>query len=80
MFPQQTTPNNVVDGGAQQRLWIDAGLVLGARWQPHRHLFVEVAAGSFSNVVGLPMERLGRLLRDYPALLTTEARPGDTIR
>jgi septum formation protein len=30
--------------------------------------FVAVASGSWSNVVGLPMERLARLLRDYPAL------------
>jgi nucleoside triphosphate pyrophosphatase len=31
--------------------------------------FVEVFRGSFSNVVGLPLERLAALLRDYPALL-----------
>jgi septum formation protein len=30
--------------------------------------FVTVVAGSWSNVVGLPMERLAVLLRDYPAL------------
>jgi septum formation protein len=30
--------------------------------------FVEVIKGSFSNVVGLPLERLARLLDDYPAL------------
>jgi septum formation protein len=30
--------------------------------------FVAVNRGSFSNVVGLPMERLARLLRDYPSL------------
>ena len=30
--------------------------------------FVSVVAGSWSNVVGLPMERLAALLRDYPAL------------
>lgn len=30
--------------------------------------FVDVVAGRWSNVVGLPMERLARLLRDYPAL------------
>jgi septum formation protein len=30
--------------------------------------FVRVARGSWSNVVGLPMERLAALLRDYPAL------------
>ncbi len=33
--------------------------------------FVRIITGSFSNVVGLPMERLERLLRDYPRL--TEA-------
>jgi septum formation protein len=30
--------------------------------------FVAVVQGSFSNVVGLPMERLAGLLRDYPCL------------
>jgi septum formation protein len=30
--------------------------------------FVEVIKGSLSNVVGLPLERLAGLLRDYPAL------------
>jgi septum formation protein len=30
--------------------------------------FVAVTRGSFSNVVGLPMERLAALLRDYPSL------------
>jgi septum formation protein len=30
--------------------------------------FVTVIRGSFSNVVGLPMERLGQLLRTYPRL------------
>jgi nucleoside triphosphate pyrophosphatase len=31
--------------------------------------FVEVVSGSFSNVVGLPMERLAELLRTYPGLI-----------
>ena len=31
--------------------------------------FVEVIKGSFSNVVGLPLERLAGLLKDYPALM-----------
>ncbi len=31
--------------------------------------FVEVIKGSLSNVVGLPLERLARLLQDYPALM-----------
>jgi nucleoside triphosphate pyrophosphatase len=30
--------------------------------------FVRVCSGSFSNVVGLPMERLAILLRDHPAI------------
>jgi septum formation protein len=34
-----------------------------------RDPFVSVARGSFSNVVGLPMERLAELLEQYPALL-----------
>jgi septum formation protein len=32
--------------------------------------FVTVARGSFSNVVGLPMERLAALVETYPALLS----------
>ena len=31
--------------------------------------FVSVVRGSFSNVVGLPMERLEHLLRHYPDLI-----------
>lgn len=31
--------------------------------------FVTVETGSWSNVVGLPMERLARLIREYPALV-----------
>jgi septum formation protein len=31
--------------------------------------FVEVVRGSFSNVVGLPLERLARLFDEYPALM-----------
>src|SRR5262249_13235953 len=30
--------------------------------------FVAIVRGSFSNVVGLPMERLAALLREYPSL------------
>ena len=30
--------------------------------------YIEVVAGSWSNVVGLPMERLAALLRDHPTL------------
>jgi septum formation protein len=31
--------------------------------------FVSVIAGSWSNVVGLPMERLARLIQDHPSLI-----------
>jgi len=34
-----------------------------------RDPFVAVVRGSFSNVVGLPMERLARLLKSYPGLV-----------
>ena len=34
-----------------------------------RDPFVSVVSGSFSNVVGLPMERLAELLERYPGLL-----------
>jgi nucleoside triphosphate pyrophosphatase len=34
-----------------------------------RDPFVSVVRGSFSNVVGLPMERLSRLLQSYPRLM-----------
>jgi septum formation protein len=40
----------------------------GAYGLQDRDPFVAVVRGSFSNVVGLPMERLGILLRDYPSL------------
>jgi septum formation protein len=41
----------------------------GAYGVKDRDPFVTVVCGSFSNVVGLPMERLAALLRDYPSLL-----------
>ena len=31
--------------------------------------FLSIVSGSFSNVVGLPMERLAKLLRDHPTLV-----------
>ena len=40
----------------------------GAYGVQDRDPFVAVARGSFSNVVGLPMERLAALLRDHPSL------------
>jgi septum formation protein len=52
--------------------YLDSG-----RWQgksggygvQDRDPFVAVVRGSFSNVVGLPMERLARLLKSYPGLV-----------
>ncbi len=52
--------------------YLDSG-----RWQgksggygvQDRDPFVSVVQGSFSNVVGLPMERLARLLKSYPGLV-----------
>ena len=41
----------------------------GAYGVQHRDPFVSVSRGSFSNVVGLPMERLAQLLQDYPGLV-----------
>jgi septum formation protein len=40
----------------------------GAYGVQDRDPFVSVARGSFSNVVGLPMERLAALLRSHPSL------------
>jgi septum formation protein len=56
---------------AERRGYLDTN-----RWQgkagaygvQDRDPFVAVTRGSFSNVVGLPMERLAALLRDYPCL------------
>jgi septum formation protein len=42
----------------------------GAYGVQDRDPFVSVVLGSYSNVVGLPMERLARLLEAYPALTT----------
>jgi septum formation protein len=41
----------------------------GAYGVQDRDPFVAVLRGSFSNVVGLPMERLAKLLRDYRAIV-----------
>lgn len=41
----------------------------GAYGVQDRDPFVEVVRGSFSNVVGLPMERLVELLQTYPGLV-----------
>jgi septum formation protein len=55
--------NDYLDGGRWQ------GKSGGYGIQDHDP-FVAVTGGSFSNVVGLPMERLEHLLRAYPALTT----------
>jgi septum formation protein len=55
----------------ERRAYLDSG-----RWQgksgaygiQDHDPFVAVARGSFSNVVGLPMERLAALIRDHPSL------------
>ncbi len=56
---------------AERRAYLDSG-----RWEgksggygvQDRDPFVSVLGGSFSNVVGLPMERLAALLAAYPGL------------
>jgi septum formation protein len=45
----------------------------GAYGVQDRDPFVAVIRGSFSNVVGLPMERLAALLRDYHALISADS-------
>jgi septum formation protein len=58
-------------GDDERRAYLDSN-----RWQgksgaygiQDRDPFVDVVRGSFSNVVGLPMERLAALLRDHPVL------------
>lgn len=58
---------------AERAAYLDSG-----RWQgkagaygvQDRDPFVSVVRGSFSNVVGLPMERLRALLSTYPGLTT----------
>jgi septum formation protein len=46
----------------------------GAYGVQDRDPFVSVVRGSFSNVVGLPMERLGELLEKYEALAADATR------
>src|SRR5262249_56136023 len=56
---------------AERYAYLDSGRwegKSGAYGVQDRDPFVSVVRGSFSNVVGLPMERLGGLLRDYRAL------------
>jgi septum formation protein len=56
---------------AERDAYLDSG-----RWQgkagaygvQERDPFITVVSGSFSNVVGLPMERLALLLREHPGL------------
>lgn len=61
---------------AQRDEYLDSGRWVGksgAYGVQDRDPFVTVARGSFSNVVGLPMERLESLLARFPAL---SAEPG----
>jgi septum formation protein len=59
-------------GREERERYLDSG-----RWQgksgaygvQDRDPFVRVVRGSFSNVVGLPMERLEALLEEYPRLM-----------
>jgi septum formation protein len=56
---------------AERRAFLDSNRwegKAGAYGVQDRDPFVSVARGSFSNVVGLPMERLAALLQDYPSL------------
>jgi septum formation protein len=56
---------------AERAAFLDSGRwrgKAGAYGVQDRDPFVAVARGSFSNVVGLPMERLAALLRDHPSL------------
>jgi septum formation protein len=55
----------------ERRAYLDSGRwrgKAGAYGVQDRDPFVELARGSFSNVVGLPMERLAALIRDHPSL------------
>ncbi len=56
---------------AERRNHLDSGKwegKAGAYGVQDEDPFVQVVTGSWSNVVGLPMERLAALLRTYPAL------------
>jgi septum formation protein len=56
---------------AERRAFLDSNRwegKAGAYGVQDRDPFVSVARGSFTNVVGLPMERLAALLHDYPSL------------
>lgn len=56
---------------AEREAYLDSGRwegKSGAYGVQDRDPFVSVVRGSFSNVVGLPMERVERLLRTYPEL------------
>jgi septum formation protein len=55
----------------ERRAHLDSGRWIGkagAYGVQDRDPFVAVVSGSWSNVVGLPMERLAELRRDHPAL------------
>lgn len=49
----------------------------GAYGVQDRDPFITVMSGSFSNVVGLPMERLRNLLREHPGLSRFDLDPTD---
>lgn len=56
---------------AERAAYLDSGLwrgKAGAYGVQDDDPFVTVVSGSFTNVVGLPMERLAELLRSYPGL------------
>ncbi|SIN81106.1 septum formation protein [Singulisphaera sp. GP187] len=56
---------------AERRAFLDSNRwagKAGAYGVQDRDPFVSVARGSFTNVVGLPMERLAALLREFPSL------------
>ena len=57
---------------AERVIYLDSGRwegKSGAYGVQDRDPFVSVVAGSFSNVVGLPLERLAALMSQYPSLV-----------
>jgi septum formation protein len=72
----------VLDDG-ERRAYLDSGRwegKSGAYGVQDRDPWVSVVSGSFSNVVGLPMERLADLLKRYPSLNLPEGNPWDDAR
>ena len=58
----------LLGGGIRRRTWLDYGGLVGARWQPHPHLFIEAVAA-----VWAPITR--DRLRVEPDGLVTRAPP-----